>query len=127
MTIKSILIVLVVLTLFLLPSYILGRWMIFMEIRKTSDIRAKEKGIIITMAIFGGLLFLYPSFIASTTFGDFLPMLILDFLNISVTETIVLPFVIISILVLFTIVNMVGVILGKGMGKLIIQRSRKAT
>ena len=117
-------VIVILIVISVLPSYLVGRWMLYKEIRKNIDITSKEKSIVIIMGLFGGLLVLYPSLITSIMLGMYGPLIVLDKLNLVETDTIIWPSVIVASLILCTIINFFGVILGKSTATFIIKRKR---
>ena len=101
--------------------------MIYREFRKLIDAKRKDRNIILFLGLIGGLLIVYPSFAVSTMFGMYGPFIVLDFLNISVSGELLALLVIPVALIIFTIINLLGVLAGKSIGRIIMTRERKAT
>ena len=104
-------------TVFIIPSYLLGRWVVLKDFGAHPAMSHKQKITVVVLAGMGAALMIYPALIVGTMIGMYGPLLLSDRLPMLKSEFIYFPLSILTALLIFTAANIFGVLVGKALGK----------
>jgi formate hydrogenlyase subunit 3/multisubunit Na+/H+ antiporter MnhD subunit len=107
----------VAIAVFIIPSYLLGRWLVLKDFGAYPSMSQKQKITVVVLAGAGAAFMIYPASIVGTMIGMYSPLLLADRLPMLKSEYVYFPLSILTALLVFTAANILGVLVGKTIGK----------